>query len=457
MLAQIWQPAILSITTLMKHDPYPIYNADNYPYSYLLTRSKNYMKCLTDCYDPEFFSLAISGFYQKANYGRDFDKQKAFLGDLEGRWNMVGMMYGTLPAGKDLTGTQLGRAKVEIYGPSLTPTPNNPNSMVPVDIALTDTGELIGFFSVPLKYRKSGIRFETSIQPVEDFGFTIQGGFADIKQTMTNFIDLTPDSGLYDGFTDTFTTQVEALLMTSTQARKIFCQQGLDTCDFKSCLKWEDLRIFAWWRHIFPINMDEPECEWPHFLFIPFVNFEVSIPTAPKLDRSKAFALSLGNDGHTAIGFTAGFHMDFIRTIEVGAYGGITYFAPRTISDFRVPNSPTQSGVFPFTTTVKKKPGLNGNFGLLMHAYRFIDKLSFWADYAYIQHCEDTITLQTPDPAFFPDIVECRSKWEVHLLNTSLYYELSRNFTVGLVVQWPLKQRNAYRSTTVMGTIQVTF
>jgi hypothetical protein len=320
---------------------------------------------------------------------------------------------------------------------------------------LTDTSGNVGYFSVPLKYRKSGVRFELSVQPVEDFGFTFQAGLADIKQTLTSFIDLTPTVSLDDSiFPALVVQQVETLLMSSTQADEIFRQIGLEVCDFEED-SVEDIRYFFWWRRAFQVN----NCNegWPRLLFIPFAQLEGTAAIGKKQNRAKAFALPFGNDGHTSVGFSAGFHLDFEDTIQFGFFGGYTHFFPRTIANFRVPNSTQQSGVFPCSTTVKRSPGHNSIFGALFHAYRFLERLSFWAEYDYIHHTEDTLTLTSPDDAFKPRVLECLSKWRVQVLNTGLNYEISPNITIGFAIQWPIVQRNAYRATTLAGSLIGTF
>ncbi len=442
-----WHHTGLSITMLTKNDPYPLYTTA-YPYYYLLFGTINYLKDINACPHLDRFSFTITPFHQKANKGRDFDGQKAFLGDLEGTWDMLAMLYGPVPAGNTLAGTELGRAKTIIFG-------IGPDDLVPNDQILTDTSGNVGFFSVPLKYRKSGVRFEISVQPIEDFGATLQFGFADIKQTLTNFIDLTQTVSLPDTvFPPLVVQQVEQLLMSSTEAQLTFSQIGLETCDFESD-SIEDLRFWIWWRHVYEIN----HCNsyWPRVFVIPFVQIEGTAPIAKVQDRTKAFALPFGNDGHASVGFTTGFHLDFKDTIEFGFFGGYTYFFPRTINRFRVPNSFIQSGVFPFSTTVRRTPGHNSIFGVLFHAYRFIDRVSFYAEYDCIHHTEDKIELVNPDPAFIPRQVECLSKWRVQVLNTALNYEATPNITLGLAAQWPITQRNAYRSTTFAGSIIATF
>jgi hypothetical protein len=117
-----------------------------------------------------------------------------------------------------------------------------------------------------------------------------------------------------------------------------------------------------------------------------------------------------------------------------------------------------QKGIYPFPTTVKRTPGINGNFGILFHAYHFLDCLSFHAEYAFIRHCEDKIkVLNDPINAFRPRQLECLTKWTSQMLTTAFNYDISPNLILGVGAQWPTRQRNAYRSTTLFGSIIGTF
>ncbi len=218
--------SLLGISTLAKNDPYP-------PFSYacqykcLLRKSLEHLKetcilihedCRKKCYQEDVylpcendfntrwtnhFSLAFSGYYQKASCSRNYDREKVPLGDLKGRWHMLGMLYGPVPTAivpgapvfpENLTGKRLGEAKTAIFAANLPPGPpaNSANRTVSSSFILTDSTEEVGFFSVPIKYRKHGVRFEVCFQPFTDFGVVVQGGYADLKQTATGFINLTP-------------------------------------------------------------------------------------------------------------------------------------------------------------------------------------------------------------------------------------------------------------------------
>lgn len=483
-------------STLAKNDPYPLFST-TYPYSYLLDSTKNYLKgivdnsscncdcdCNTNCdrgcdsscdsacppYKRDYFSIAFSGIYQKANRGSNYDRQKDLpLGELENVWGILPMLYGIPNPGPGALPTQIGNqlvaAKQALF-PAVTPPTTTP---VPDNLIVVDDNELVGFASAPIRYRKHGIRFESALQPHEDIGLLIQGGYADIKQTLTVLTNLGKSATASGcGLTDPFIATVNCILMTHSAYTAIFKQQFLDdctntqnVCDFRKG-SFEDLRFSVWLRHIFQANCGR-ECDWPAFLFTPFLFFEAALGLSVDQDFTKLLSLPFGNNRHNSLGFTAGFTIDFIDTIEIGFHGGITHFTGRDLKNYRLPTHPTQSGIFPFATDIHLKPGSNHHFACSMHAYRFLGKMSAWVEFEYMNHAQDSITildegLRTADPAIFiPCQRECMSKFTALFLTTVLNYEISPNFMLGFGVQWPLQQRNSYRSTTVLGTLRATF
>lgn len=230
---------------------------------------------------------------------------------------------------------------------------------------------------------------------------------------------------------------------------------------------FEDLRFSVWLRHIFQLN--QYSCEWPELALIPFFHFEGSIALERRVNTMRALAVPFGNNGHNSIAFTGGFHIDFYDTIEIGFHGGATYFTPRNVTNYRLPTHETQSGVFPFATDVKLQPGNNHHFEVLLRAYRFIGKLSGHVGFVVVNHAEDSITIlnetlrdqsdpsMVNNPLFKVGQQECLTKFMSSFLTTAGNYEISPNISLGFAVQWPIQQRNAFRSTTVLGTIKGTF
>lgn len=473
-------------SSLAKNDPYPIFSSI-YPYNWLLNPTKNYLKGIACDYCPDHFSIAFSGFYQKSNRGANYDRVKVPLGDLEGRWHMLGMLYGPATGPgfcPNVLGDTLQEAKENIFSVTGLAT-------VPPEKILNDPRRLIGYFSAPFKYRKHGVRFEASFAPTEDIGFVVQGGYADIKQTVTLLENLgieTNENGAMMsvdppvppcGFTEENIELINCLLMTPSNYVKIFEEQKLDRpknseniCDFRKG-SFEDLRFGVWLRHIFQVN--KCSCDWAEFLFIPFFVFEAQVAIEKPRDRELLLSVPFGNDGHNAIGFTSGFHIDFFETVEIGFHGGITQFFGRNIDKYRLPTHRTQSGIYPFSTDVYVKPGNNHHMSVLFHAYRFVDKLSGFVEFVFVNHDEDRITIRDPEARMLSDYPstcnpgqseellfrvqqqECLTKFTSQFLTTGANYEISPNLSLGFAVQWPIQQRNAYRSTTIIGTIQASF
>lgn len=538
-LSFFFNSSLSALSSLANNDPYPVYSAIYDPY--LSRWQKEWMiGCNEICEDNETFSLSISVFSQKARSGRDFAHRKRLLGDLNGPWNMLGMLYGGIPAGETLQGTQLGEAKLHIFADlmqSLLPgTPQGPIPIALEDIIisatsvntgaflLSDSSQQIGFFSVPIKYRKIGVRAEMSFNTLCDFGFTIQGGVSEIRQTITGFIDLTQNiapevqgstaAGVTNGagtcpltllcpaqpFENNFFrnipvvlqnnsltfcnncspnlcascsgstpqpecmssftcsnpyTEIENELMEENLARLIFNQIGYVNCTNFEKTSFEDLRFIFWWRRIYEINRDR--CSWPYFLLMPSIEANFVIPTAKKKDRRELFSLPFGNDGHWSVGFDAGISIDFVETVEIAFYGGVNYFVPRNIGNYHIPTDFYQQAIYPFSTEVKLSPGLNFNWRAVFNAYHFVDRVSAYVDYVMVKHEKDKIRLISFDPAFLIEQAECGTKFMSQFVDAAIYYDISPNIQLGILAQFPVAQRNAYRSTTYLGTFRCVF
>jgi hypothetical protein len=475
-----------TVTTLQQSDPFPLFNTYQ-PHNYLQTREKcsfkhdevdycnmcgNYCNKVTgkvdndSCYHSSdscvrnIFAVFLSPFFQKASRGRDFDRQRVTLSELEGTpWNVLSMVYG--PALSDLTGTPLGNAKVSLF-PSVG---GDANATVPESDQFVDPNHEIGFIRAPIKYRKVGLRFGAEIRPFDfecshflsDIGLSVYSGVVEIKQTVTTYENLGADD------TSTFGKEVTALLTTESQ---FVCEVlpglpcPLDPCDYDD-VSIEDVYLSLWWRRAFAVNEERCPEDWAHFTITPFASVDATVPTAKEEDRKKLLGIAFGSDRHAALGCSSGFNIDFYETLEICFSGGFRHFFARDVNRFHTPTNCTQRFLYPYCTTLNVQPGNNLHFTAEMHAYNFISKLSAWIQYALVNHTEDTFKLVDPTPAqidaFRPDDLKCRSKFQTQILNTSLYFEISPNITLGFAAQWPIMQRNSYRSTTFLGTIRAMY
>ncbi len=170
------------LTSLARNDPYPVYKAVD-PTELLYTWDKLWMKEYPLEIDrSQTMSIALSAFGQNACVGKDRCGIRVPLGDLHGRWNMIGLLMGPLPEGKTLP-APLAAALQAIFPGMPQGTLNDPN--------IVDPNQTFGFFSLPLKYYKRGLRWEFTGMFSCNFGFIFQGGVADICQKVCNFDNLT--------------------------------------------------------------------------------------------------------------------------------------------------------------------------------------------------------------------------------------------------------------------------
>ncbi len=348
----------------------------------------------------------------------------------------------------------------------------------------TDTSYTFGFYDIAACYRKNGIRFETQLQLIRDIGLSLQFGVADIRID-SRFADLTCDSSYpnpcggpdvketnYDAAQKNF---VKSYLMSETQRLKLADVFGVNLNNYH-VTGVEDLRFGLYARHLFAIhgrsqqreNNNTIDCAadtscFADFIFMPFVHAQVGIAVEPILNPGRLLGVPLGNNGHNSVGFDAGFDIDFFDTVKIGFDAGFTHFFPRDICGFRLPTDVWQNGFLPFAADVKLSPGNNWNFGLKLAAYHFLCNLSFYAQFIKINHAEDSICIlrsaskeKNPED-FLPQKVERASLWQSSMINTSLTYDISSNFALGLLWQPTVSGRNVFRSGTLLGSLILTY
>ncbi len=477
------------LTSLAKNDPIPMFTTLNLDDALLLTREQLLYKFdALNGWDYEWadkkrdhINISISPFAQNADRGKTIKGSQcaaspipnpdscptrvdAPLGDLTGRTDMLALLYNNGALNTNTLYPQ-GQTLVPILQTAL-------DALFPIDPVGTqerlglnneaniDPQERYGFFSFPIKYRKRGLRIETSGLLWGGFGLRIQGGFSTIRQVHEETLNLTdaatfvPQNETDEGTPGINKDNVNDFLMDRigviTDQLKIgFCNDFIET-------SLEDLRFNLFWRDFFPVN-EEAESAWARFLAIPYFQISGSISPVKKDDGRNFFAAPFGNNGHKSFGMTAGINLDFIETIEIGGEVGFTHFFKREYCNYPVPTNKFQNNLFPFSTDVLIHPGENWYFCARLAAYHFLDRLSMHFEWYVLDHQSDHIDLVVADPAFVPGVLECQSSFKVKLGNIALNYDFSPNFNLGLLWQIPFSQRNAYRSSTIMAGLNVTF
>lgn len=484
----IHQQLVADLSSLAKNDPYPVFSTLNRDDAFLLTKQQLYYK------DEELadekhsrVGLSITPFGQNASRGKSIkgqpcpipfcdltliptpsacdipcpDEADVPLGDLTGRSGMIALLYGQIPVASGYTTLPGGPAPEGYLSTAYEKFFPGQQQGIQSNGGNIDPLQQFGFFSFPLEYRKRGIRFELSALFANNFGVRVQTGVSSIRQVVERVINKTCDPTITTECTSHFTPvtttitpeTVNTLLM--DQLDNITTQMGTDISNIiqTSC---EEVRFNMFWRQIFDMNSDT-ENEWTRFLLIPY--FEASGSFSPSKPRSpnQLFAVPFGNNGHTSVGFTTGINFDFIETIELGGEIGFTHFFKRDFCNYPVPNNKYQTTLFPFKTNVSVQPGNNWYFCARIAAYHFLGNLSMNFEWFVLDHKQDSIKLEIPDAAFLPGLLENTTTFKTKFANASLNYDIAPNIGIGFLWQIPFSQRNAYRSSTIMGGVNFTF
>jgi len=490
----IFSTQLLGYGTLTQNDFFPVYSTQ-WPYSFMNENFKAVEKQMTDRRLNERVKITLTSFAQKASKTRDTEKNETYLGDRVGPWNFIGLTYGTVPAGQTFTTSLQNAINNATYQDGQPITYTN----------YSDTNQNLGFLSVPLKYQKIGMRFGAEARLLNDFVFFVRGGFAQIKQTAginaadaaatatvtsttnglgpvvpigpfinrelrQNYTAGTPPVAngrvvqLQDYYgTSTpgggITTVEPDIAMVETNLiqkyQTIFNELGVNIGDFNETGP-EDICAGAVWRHNFFINVNDAQ-EYAPFIMTPFFGITGSIAIGKEQDPNKAFSLPFGNNGHHALSINTGFSMDFYETVEISWQAGATHFFKRDVPGLFVPTDDLQQGIYPFRTNVTVDPGKTWYFNFGMNAYHFIDKLSFFGQYLFLTHSQDTYTLLKADSAFKPGRLSQDSIWKVQAMNLGLHYDFSPHLSFGALWQTPLMQRAAYKTNTIALSMTLVF
>lgn len=512
------------LANLTKNDPYPLYSAV-YPYDFLARREKiEAFYRHHELYEEDRFRVSISPFFQRARCATDLHGIRSEIGDLP---NGIGMNFGALffdPVVANQLQQLLG-INATVTDMASTSTSEQACFNLFRDPTKTDTRKQFGFVSTPIIYKKFGIRLDSEILIIDTcfdaVGLKLQTGLVDVRQTVTSYSDLTCSAtGLncpsfnpnctQESCCIAFTCDCKRLMIGKITSQKNVIAKflGIDLCQNYHRIGLEDIRIGLYWRHIYNLNPEEFN-EWPRVLFVPFLQIATGIPMAPRVESSQVWGVPIGNNGHTSVGGSAGFTLDFLDTIDIAFEAGATHFFKQKYCNLPLPTNKLESIIHPYKADVFIKPGVTWFITATMHAFHFVDNLSVWVQYLRVDHKQDKIVLCSgnipPNSAFSPEnpliatgIIpnvslpfalpenptpierntlaplsflppgdrgrgflieesECVTKWESEFLNVGFTYDISPYVNIGVAFQIPLKQRNAYRSGTIIGSITMVY
>jgi len=459
-----------SLTANSKNDPYPVFTTLD-PHFFLL--KNEILRMIGD--RPQNiplnrFSFSLTPFWQCADYGKKprnlgCEAQQCLvtgcslddstgnwcnticseLGSMDGTWNLLTLLYGRLPEGICCFPPVLEEARQQLF-------PNDPGGY----ICYPELVDIVcGKISFPGTYRKKGLRWEADVRLIDGFGLKVQSGIASMclttKPSYTCECSYCCDEATKPADTE-FQNKVNKYL--TCRYKEIARELCLDLCPFNECYI-EDIWATLWWRKPFEL-LESPDC--PHYVIaIPFIEIGGAFATGKPKDTFRPFSLPFGNNGHHAFGFTAGVDFNFVESIEFGGEFGLTHFFSRDIDCLHVPNSPYQSGIYPFTTCTTVSPGLNCHLGAKIACWHFLGCLSFSAQYIYINHLSDEIKVKDCDSVFCPAAMERFTPWKAQLANFGFNYDISAHLSLGILWQIPISQCNAYRTSTVLCSLNGIF
>lgn len=476
----LFHPHLIGHSKLTAYDPTPAFTAGNPLSPYITTAN-----CC-----PEHraqFSASTYRQYTKTGKAKPMDADVP-LGDIHGRWNTFGLFYFEKDDNHDMSDFFYSSLPLQEFAMITTGDPAAPPlnewfyflSESRNHDAAPDATESFGYYSVPIDYRKYGVRFEADIATPFGLGARVDVGIAHITQR-PEFQDQTPKSAWYtkpsdipgsivaSGDDTMFKNVLTAGITNHPDIIADLLDLSIDEFD-KSGIDAVDLSLY--WSRSWESNRESSR-DLPYLTFTPYVAGELSLPTSAKRDTRELFAVPFGNNGHWGYGFTAGFGINFLESIQFGIDASMTKFNRRLYPNHPTPTSEYQVGWVPRKADLMIRPGTNWSFGATIAADDFIEHVSFSSQFRYVHHDLDKITLvrTRPLPTMIGtpegstdfadnlrlDVLEDQSIWSSCFLTTAFTFTISNNIELGLLWQAPIRQRAAPRPMTWLGSVLFVF
>ena len=445
------------------------------------------------------FNINLSPFYQHSAGARDKDGNKVPEGDRLGRWNMIATFFDADKAAPtstskvfsfdDTTGKATGNTRDNYHyfsrarrildglkeagtvdpcwtdGPPLPVNPSKGQGEEQIDKwyylpsefdSFDPPNNNKGFLSVPIKYEKMGIRGEFKFDFGCGVGVNVKSGIVECKQRPT-FNDKTGDWNALTTSETNAKAYIQSYLTGDDSRKQIMDELGLSSDQFQ-ITTMED--TYFQFYCTFPFDVRDKNDE--HVVtYAPYFSLGLWTPTGKERDMGKAFSIPVGNDGHWAGVIEGALDFDFPGTVQFSFGGGGAFFWGRDLNDYYVPSHKYQSGIYPWKANIRRKPGPVWYVNAAFKAYLFTEFFSFFFDYIYIQHNKDSVDIRTTNVAnqsvFQPEMLEEDSKWKSNIVHAGLNYIVSEAIEMGLSCHFHLSGAKVYKTTSVLGTIKLSF
>ncbi|MBD3231655.1 hypothetical protein GF322_03255 [Candidatus Dependentiae bacterium] len=439
-------------------------------------------------------SLNLSPFYLHSSGARDKGGKKVPEGDMYGQWSMIPILFNNkttnpenysvfIPSGKTLQfnqgdaftggapvsstedhgnypyfsrahrvldGQKEGKDKATVGWTSRKIEIPNPKWGRDISKDYTDPKEFdtqdntTGFFSIKTDYEKMGVRGQIHFSYENKIGLKIKSGIVNYKQ-VPHFTDQT--------VTDTIAkTYVKEYLM-DEDSRNNITNEVLWGIDEQKDTTMEDTNIELYVNIPFDLKDDE---DVHVATLIPHLSIGGWLPSGTKKDQRHAFSVPTGNDGFAGFTVNGTVNVDFPGMMQLCFGVGGIFYGSKEYSEYRVPNSQYQQGIFPWLAKVKRQPGEIWYANASMKARFFSDHFSFYFDYIHSEHLKDKFTFKDTtekNDLLYKKTLEENSMWKNNLVQGGINYTISPGLELGLGFQAHISGVRVYKTTTILGTL----
>lgn len=414
--------------------------------------------------------LSILPYHQHAANAKDAEHEKVPLGDRLGQINMLGLLINDDPSPYEnkfgATGAEADSALHAAYDGLQ----DHVDGTADDDIFLGATYEPLssddvrsgwGKYRTDLTYRRIGLRGGLDYCFSNGVGVAVRSGLSEysvrasyLPNPVFNTTTSKWENASIAADTGTAVKVMQSKLMSQGRQLAIGTDLGVDFGGV-STTGLEDTSIEIYWRKGFSMKDDEGD----HVVTtIPYVAVGVTLPTAEKKKTGRLYDIALGNDGFYGFTGQAEVSFNFPGMLKIGAGACVTIFDEANIGKQYVPTSDHQYTLYPWQTTVTKRPGALWKVYATLKAHHFIDYLSCYMSYILVAHERDTISLSGTNKAqFLPLKLAKDGQYNAQLLHVGFEYEVTPALRFGLGVQSVFAGKHIWKTSTVAGSLSFVF
>lgn len=417
----------------------------------------------------------ILPYYQHAKRARNANGDFAELGDRVGYINMLALLIGDGPSpyadgskfsdGADDTTSALHQAYNKLktrtdantdekiyFAPTYNP---QPASQVP------EYG--YGKYRTTIKYNRIGLRGGFDYAFDNGIGVSINAGCAEYSIKPSMLANPSEDTSVVPSiWTDAAATVGSDTLLgvihdnLTSQARRQAIGKDLGV-NFggRTATGMEDTIVSLYWRKGYSMKDAEGD---KVVTAIPYFSLAVTLPTAERKTASRLFDISLGNDGFYGFTGHAEVSFDFPGMVKVGMGAAVTLFNDDSTGKQFVPTSEHQATLYPWQTTVTKRPGTLWKAFATLTAPHFVDYLSCYMSYILTAHEADTITVSGLNKTLFlHEKLGEDGQYNSHAAHIGFEYEVTPALRFGGGLQAVFGGKKIWQTTTVGGSLSFVF